>query len=125
MNIQESTSKQGQSQNTNRRFLPRLRAPFQANFDNSNKSLQGLDISFQGMLCRGQLGNSASIPDFVSLDLGTEAEPIVAKVSSIEMCEHRGNPATRVSFLKPSYALRLKIAQWMGRAQSKHQRVLS
>ena len=100
-----------------RRFLPRRRAPFTVHYAEARQIWQGIDLSFQGMLCRPSASYTV-IPEYLEIDLGGPTKTISVKVASIEQVVHRGSYALRVAFDDPNDDTRASIALWMAETQT-------
>ncbi|MEM6732277.1 MAG: PilZ domain-containing protein [Myxococcota bacterium] len=99
----------------NRRFIPRVESGFIA-ATTAGDLLQGIDISFGGMLCSSETpvwpGNELS----AELHLCGGEEPVPVRGRVVELVSHRGKIAMRVRFLDVEDNARRCIATFMARA---------
>lgn len=96
----------------NRRFVPRVRGTFTARSADGDL-LNGVDLSFGGMLCVSERpvwpGNRVELDLYLS---GTDrAVPIAGRV--VELVSYRGQIAMRIRFAGVEHASRRAIASWM------------
>lgn len=99
---------------SNRRFLPRLAERFRVQSCDGGPDLEGLDISFGGMLCAGELTWPGNVLQ-LELRLPGEAEPVPVDARVVELIGYRGRVAMRFAFENLSAARRRLIATWMTR----------
>ncbi len=98
----------------NRRFLPRMMGSFRVRSLQEGYSLEGIDLSFSGMMVYGEPtvwpGNVVE----VELLLGPGMKPLEVKGRVVDLVSFRGEVAMRVRFESASGNTRHAIAQWMG-----------
>lgn len=100
----------------NRRFTPRLSTSFIARTNDGAVDLEGLDISFQGLMCTGkQITWPGNMLDLALL-LPGEPEAVVVKGQVVELVSFRGRVAMRVRFGNDEKATHFqRIAGWMAK----------
>ena len=99
----------------NRRFFPRTHRLFNAVWSEDGSVLEGIDVSFGGMMCRAK---SPVWPGNVSqfdLRLSGEAKPLTVMGRVEELVGYRGETAMRVKFIDIDVAGRKRLAHWMAR----------
>ena len=100
----------------NRRFLPRVRHAFHVTIDGEARSYEGLDLSFGGLMCRGEElvwpGNEIAL----TLHLPGLEAPLAMRGRVLDLVAHRGGIAMRIRFVGDADGHgRRRIAQWMAR----------
>ena len=99
----------------NRRFMPRMNARFLARSRDDGPTLEGIDISFGGMMC---LSLEPTWPgNVVELDLILPGEPRPVPIQGrvVELVSFRGTVAMRVRFEGLCESAKKRIASWMAR----------
>ena len=101
--------------NTNRRFSPRIRAPFCVKAMESELQLSGIDLSFGGILvtCNVPVWAGTTLRLRLALPEATTTVTVDARV--VELTTYRKKTAARMLFVKPSPQVLEQIATWMGR----------
>jgi hypothetical protein len=99
----------------NRRFMPRVTSRFSVRLGDSIGRLDGVDISFGGLMCTSPEpvwpGNVLDM----HVNLPGEDESIEARGRVVELVSYRGRVAMRVRFEGMSNARRKQIAGWMAK----------
>ncbi|MEO0815258.1 MAG: PilZ domain-containing protein [Myxococcota bacterium] len=103
----------------NRRFMPRVSGAFAAR-SQSGDPIEGIDLSFGGMLCVAEEpvwpGNPLAAELY--LEGANVAVPVIGRV--VELVSHRGRIAMRVRFTEVDAGSRRAIANWMADAVGHH-----
>ena len=102
----------------NRRFMPRMSARFLARPRDGSPSLEGIDISFGGMMAVGVEPTWPGNELDLDLILPGEHKPLAVHGRIVELVSFRGAVAMRVRFEGISEASRKRIAMWMARRAS-------
>ena len=97
----------------NRRFLPRVRRPFQVRMPDSDRWVDGIDISFGGMMCVAEEAVWPGNLIEVELRLGDDPRSVGAVGRVVELVNSRGELAMRVRFEQVTASDRRRIAVWM------------
>lgn len=99
----------------NRRFVPRVLYPFQVRMSDGGSLLDGIDLSFGGLMCSGDdlvwPGNAVSL----DLLLPGETTPVSITGRVVDLVAHRDRTAMRIRFENVSDSRRKRIALWMAR----------
>ena len=103
---------------TNRRYMPRMSARFLARPRDGAPSLEGIDISFGGMMCASVEPTWPGNVLDLDLILPGEHKPVAVVGRIVELVSYRGAVAMRVRFEGISEASRKRIALWMARRAS-------
>ena len=95
----------------NRRFLPRIQGWFAARDLETGLQFEGLDLSFQGMKCRGELLPDVHIDSrrMLKLVLAGEEEPLLIEAELANQDEE----VIRFRFDMLSQLQRERLASWM------------
>ena len=101
--------------NTNRRFLPRMRSPFDIQIVGEERQLRGIDLSFGGLMAAGPESIRPGTPLALQIPLPGAQPPLAVQARVLELVNHRGAPAMRMCFEAPSVRIQGQIAEWMGR----------
>ena len=101
--------------NTNRRFLPRMRSPFDIRIVGDERPLLGIDLSFGGLMATGPESIGPGTPLALQITLPGDQEPLAVHARVLELVHHRGAHAMRMCFEAPSVKIQSQIAEWMGR----------
>lgn len=99
----------------NRRFLPRVADSFLVRPLDGGATLEGIDISFGGLMCAGSEPVWPGSIIEVDIALPGETSPIPARGRVVELVSYRDRVAMRVRFEGMSAARRKQIALWMAR----------
>ena len=99
----------------NRRFSPRISQLFAARRKDGGPILQGIDLSFGGMMCTSSEplwpGNVVDL----ELQLGHGTQPMPVRGRVVELVSYRGQVAMRVRFEGMSAQRRKRLAVWMAK----------
>ncbi len=100
----------------NRRFVPRVKAPFQVRVSGENELLDGIDISFGGLMATS---NSPTWPgNILSCELlldGERERPVTITARVADLVSVTGLVGMRLRFEGVNNATRKRIAIWMGK----------
>ena len=101
--------------NTNRRFSPRIRAPFWVKGAEQDVQLRGVDLSFGGLMvtCTEPLWAGTTLE--LSLTLLKDNAPTTVQARVVELTTFRNRMAARMVFVSPSPTVLEQIALWMAR----------
>jgi hypothetical protein len=102
----------------NRRFMPRMSARFLARPRDGTPSLEGIDISFGGMMCASVEPTWPGNVLDLDLILPGDHKPVAVQGRIVELVSYRGAVAMRVRFEGISESSRKRIALWMARRTS-------
>jgi len=93
--------------------MPRMSTRFLARPKDGGATLEGIDISFGGMMCAG--GESVWPGNLMALDLNLpgEAKPLSVAGRVVELVSYRGTVAMRLRFEGITPAQQKRIAAWM------------
>lgn len=101
--------------NTNRRFSPRIRAPFWVKAVERDVQLRGVDLSFGGLMvtCTEPIWAGTTLD--LSLTLLKDNAPTTVQARVVELTTFRNRMAARMVFVSPSPTVLEQIALWMAR----------
>ena len=97
----------------NRRFLPRVRRAFRVRLADGEQVVDGVDISFGGMMCMAEEAVWPGNLIEADLWLGDDRRALRVVGRVVELVNNRGELAMRVRFEQVSAADRRRIAMWM------------
>lgn len=100
---------------SNRRFMPRMSARFLARPRDGGPTMEGIDISFGGMMCLAVEPTWPGNTIEVDLILPGEHKPVPVLGRIVELVSFRGGVAMRVRFEQMAQTGRKQIVLWMAR----------
>jgi hypothetical protein len=102
----------------NRRFVPRMNVYFTVRIRGERSSYEGVDISFGGLMCTGELPTWPGNLLDLDMILPGDHRTVHAQGRVVELVSYRNRIAMRIRFENIDAAARKRIANWMAhRAQ--------